>query len=177
MSEQKDHRTIILVGMMGAGKSTIGRPLAEKLGKTFVDLDRELEFRSGVSIPEIFEKEGEAGFRKRESRLLEEFTGSKDLVVATGGGVVISEENRRLLNASSSVVIYLKVSPEECFRRTANSDRPLLKCENPMKKITGLITVRTPYYEEVSQLSIETDGLTPAEAAERLVRIISRGKK
>ena len=118
MAVQPPNRTIILVGMMGAGKSTIGKALAALMGTKFVDLDRELEERCGVSIPHIFETEGEAGFRCRETRLLQEYARAADVVVATGGGVVIREENREILKASPAVAVHLKVSPEECFRRT-----------------------------------------------------------
>ena len=104
--------------MMGAGKSTIGKALAALMGTKFVDLDRELEERCGVSIPHIFETEGEAGFRCRETRLLQEYAKASDMVVATGGGVVTREENREILKASPAVAVHLKVSPEECFRRT-----------------------------------------------------------
>ena len=135
MAVQPPNRTIILVGMMGAGKSTIGKALAALMGTKFVDLDRELEERCGVSIPHIFETEGEAGFRCRETRLLQEYARAADMVVATGGGVVIREENREILKASPAVAVHLKVSPEECFRRTQGTDRPLLQCEDPMAKI------------------------------------------
>ena len=97
MAVQPPNRTIFLVGMMGAGKSTIGKALAALMGTKFVDLDRELEERCGVSIPHIFETEGEAGFRCRETRLLQEYARAADMVVATGGGVVIREENREIL--------------------------------------------------------------------------------
>ena len=117
MAVQPPNRTIFLVGMMGAGKSTIGKALAALMGTKFVDLDRELEERCGVSIPHIFETEGEAGFRCRETRLLQEYAKASDMVVATGGGVVTREENREILKASPAVAVHLKVSPEECALR------------------------------------------------------------
>ena len=110
MAVQPPNRTIFLVGMMGAGKSTIGKALAALMGTKFVDLDRELEERCGVSIPHIFETEGEAGFRCRETRLLQEYAKASDMVVATGGGVVTREENREILKASPAVAVHLKVS-------------------------------------------------------------------
>lgn len=128
----KEANPIFLVGMMGAGKSTVGRCLAERLGMDFVDLDEELERRCGVSIPFIFREEGEEGFRRRESALIEEFTRAKGLVVATGGGAVTQEKNRTLLKNAPIFTVHLKVSAEQCYRRTKNSDRPLLQCENPL---------------------------------------------
>ena len=169
MAVQPPNRTRILVGMMGAGKSTIGKALAALMGTKFVDLDRELEERCGVSIPHIFETEGEAGFRCRETRLLQEYARASDMVVATGGGVVIREENREILKASPAVAVHLKVSPEECFRRTQGTDRPLLQCEDPMAKICRLLQERGPLYEEVADISYETDGMNAARAAQELL--------
>ena len=168
MAVQPPNWTIILVGMMGAGKSTIGKALAALMGTKFVDLDRELEERCGVSIPHIFESEGEAGFRRRETHLLQEYANASDMVVATGG-VVTREENREILKASPAVAVHLKVSPEECFRRTQGTDRPLLQCEDPMEKICRLLQEREPLYEEVADISYETDGMNAVRAAQELL--------
>ena len=176
MAVQPPNRTIFLVGMMGAGKSTIGKALAALMGTKFVDLDRELEERCGVSIPHIFETEGEAGFRCRETRLLQEYAKASDMVVATGGGVVTREENREILKASPAVAVHLKVSPEECFRRTQGTDRPLLQCADPMEKICRLLQERGPLYEEVADISYETDGMKAARAAQELLNSIQQHK-
>lgn len=174
----KEAKPIFLVGMMGAGKSTVGKCLAERLGMDFVDLDEELERRCGVSIPFIFREEGEEGFRRRESALIEEFTrakglvvatgGGKGLVVATGGGAVTQEKNRTLLKNAPIFTVHLKVSAEQCYRRTKNSDRPLLQCENPLEKITLLLESRNPLYGEVASLTVDTDGKASKRVAEEL---------
>ncbi|WP_251569781.1 shikimate kinase [Parasutterella muris] len=164
----KEANPIFLVGMMGAGKSTVGRCLAERLGMDFVDLDEELERRCGVLIPFIFREEGEEGFRRRESALIEEFTRAKGLVVATGGGAVTQEKNRTLLKNAPIFTVHLKVSAEQCYRRTKNSDRPLLQCENPLEKITLLLESRNPLYGEVASLTVDTDGKASKRVAEEL---------
>ena len=164
----KEANPIFLVGMMGAGKSTVGRCLAERLGMDFVDLDEELERRCGVSIPFIFREEGEEGFRRRESALIEEFTRAKGLVVATGGGAVTQEKNRTLLKNAPIFTVHLTVSAEQCYRRTKNSDRPLLQCENPLEKITLLLESRNPLYGEVASLTVDTDGKASKRVAEEL---------
>lgn len=164
----KEAKPIFLVGMMGAGKSTVGKSLAECLGMDFVDLDEELERRCGVSIPFIFREEGEEGFRRRESALIEEFTRAKGLVVATGGGAVTQEKNRTLLKNAPIFTVHLKVSAEQCYRRTKNSDRPLLQCENPLEKITLLLESRNPLYGEVASLTVDTDGKASKRVAEEL---------
>ncbi|WP_289077246.1 shikimate kinase [uncultured Parasutterella sp.] len=164
----KEAKPIFLVGMMGAGKSTVGKCLAERLGMDFVDLDEELERRCGVSIPFIFREEGEEGFRRRESALIEEFTRAKGLVVATGGGAVTQEKNRTLLKNAPIFTVHLKVSAEQCYRRTKNSDRPLLQCENPLEKITLLLESRNPLYGEVASLTVDTDGKASKRVAEEL---------
>lgn len=164
----KEANPIFLVGMMGAGKSTVGKCLAERLGMDFVDLDEELERRCGVSIPFIFREEGEEGFRRRESALIEEFTRAKGLVVATGGGAVTQEKNRTLLKNAPIFTVHLKVSAEQCYRRTKNPDRPLLQCENPLEKITLLLESRNPLYGEVASLTVDTDGKASKRVAEEL---------
>lgn len=168
----KEANPIFLVGMMGAGKSTVGKCLAERLGMDFIDLDEELERRCGVSIPFIFREEGEEGFRRRESALIEEFTRAKGLVVATGGGAVTQEKNRTLLKNAPIFTIHLKVSAEQCYRRTKNSDRPLLQCENPLEKITLLLESRNPLYGEVASLTVNTDGKASKCVAEELNQML-----
>lgn len=174
MSAGRQFPPIVLIGMMGAGKSTIGRALAELLRLSFVDLDRELERRCGVSIPCIFDAEGEDGFRKRETELLKEYLGKPNTIIATGGGVVVRLENRELLKQSQALSVHLTILPEQCYERTRMSDRPLLQCENPLETIRFLIKTRTPYYQEVAALTYSTDGKTVQEGAIELAEQIQK---
>jgi shikimate kinase len=147
---------IFLVGMMGAGKTTVGRLLARRLGKAFVDTDHEIQKRTGVAIPTIFEIEGEAGFRRRESAVLAELARGSNLVFATGGGIVLAPENRRLLQENGTVV-YLKASVEELFARTRHDrNRPLLQTADPRGRLAELFAARDPLYREVADIIIET---------------------
>eukprot|EP00581_Thalassiosira_minuscula_P037685 CAMPEP_0184457674 /NCGR_PEP_ID=MMETSP0740-20130409/30731_1 /TAXON_ID=385413 /ORGANISM="Thalassiosira miniscula, Strain CCMP1093" /LENGTH=132 /DNA_ID=CAMNT_0026830121 /DNA_START=92 /DNA_END=487 /DNA_ORIENTATION=- len=132
---------------MGAGKSTIGRQLAKALRKKFYDSDREIEKRTGVSISWIFEMEGEAGFRERESKAIDELTAFDNVVVATGGGAILSEENRNWLRSRGEVV-YLSATAEQLYRRTAkDKKRPLLQTGDRRKQIEALMAQRNPLYE------------------------------
>lgn len=147
---------IFLVGPMGAGKSTIGRQLAKALHRKFYDSDKEVEQRTGVSISWIFEMEGEAGFRERESRAIEELTAMENIVLATGGGAVLSEENRKWLRARGHV-IYLSASTEQLYRRTArDKKRPLLQTGDRRKQIEDLLATRDPLYREVADIVLKT---------------------
>jgi shikimate kinase len=147
---------IFLVGMMGSGKTTVGRRLARRLGRSFLDTDHEIQERTGVSIPTIFEIEGEAGFRRRESAVLAEIARGEDLVVATGGGIVLAEQNRRLLRQRGTVV-YLRASVEDLFARTRHDrNRPLLQTEDPRAKLAELFAARDPLYREVADIIMET---------------------
>ncbi|MDO4904191.1 MAG: shikimate kinase [Lautropia sp.] len=148
--------SIFLVGMMGAGKSTVGVRLARKLGRTFVDADRALEERLGVSIPTIFELEGEAGFRRRETQFLEELSARPGLVLATGGGVVLSPVNRELLK-SRGKAIYLQASPADLWQRLRRDrQRPLLRTANPRERIYELCAERDALYREVAAYTVTT---------------------
>ncbi|EMR13935.1 shikimate kinase [Methylophaga lonarensis MPL] len=141
---------------MGAGKSTIGRQLAKALGRKFYDSDREIEKRTGVSISWIFEMEGEAGFREREQRIIEELTELNNIVLATGGGAVLAEENRRTLR-KNGVVVYLSASLDQLYRRTAkDKKRPLLQTGDRKQKIRDLINQRDPLYREVADIVLKT---------------------
>ncbi|MDI6750244.1 MAG: shikimate kinase [Rhodocyclaceae bacterium] len=148
--------SIFLVGMMGAGKTTLGRRLAHETGREFIDLDREIERLTGVTVATIFEIEGEAGFRLRESQLLAEIALRPGLVVATGGGVVLHPLNRaRLL--SSRCVVYLHAEPGLIFARIRHDrSRPLLQVADPLARIRQLVTQRDPLYREVADLVVES---------------------
>lgn len=141
---------------MGAGKSTVGKLLARELGKTFIDCDREIEARSGASIPLIWEFEGETGFRRRESKALQELALRDNLVLATGGGVVLSEENRELLK-SRGTVIYLRASVHELWLRTRHDkNRPLLQGTDVRAKLKSLYVERDPLYRDIADLVTDT---------------------
>ena len=150
------NRNIILVGLMGAGKTSVGKALARLLGKNFIDSDQELERTTGVKIPLIFEIEGESGFRARESKILADLLQLRDIVLATGGGAVLSPENRALL-AASGTVIYLRAPVKSLIKRTRRDrSRPLLQVADPAAKLTALYELRDPLYREVANLIVDT---------------------
>jgi shikimate kinase len=152
----KDGGNIFLVGMMGAGKTTVARLLAGRLNRTFIDADHELEGRCGVKVPVIFEIEGEEGFRNREVAILDELTSRSGIVLATGGGAVLREENRQRLSARG-VVIYLRAQPHDLYMRTRyDKNRPLLATPDPQKRLDELFLQRDPLYREVADLVIDT---------------------
>lgn len=159
---------------MGAGKTTIGRLLADELGLEFKDADREIEARSGVDIPWIFDKEGEPGFRARESAVLEELSLLDGVLISTGGGAVLAEVNRRLMRASGTVV-YLHTSVEEQVRRTSRDrKRPLLQTDDPAAVLAQLMQIREPLYREVADVIIDTDGRGPKAVAQALAERLRR---
>jgi shikimate kinase len=150
-------RNIFLVGPMGAGKSTIGRQLARTLKKRFIDSDKAIEERTGASISLIFDLEGECGFRRRESAMIEELSGLDDVVLATGGGAVLDEANRANL-MSRGFVIYLSAPTELLVERTARDrSRPLLQTENPARRVAELLEARDPLYRQVADLVVQTN--------------------
>ena len=145
---------IVLVGMMGAGKTTVGRELARRLDRRFVDSDHEICERTGVSIPVIFDVEGEAGFRRRETQVVDELSGDHSIVLATGGGVVLAEENRKILR-ERCLVIYLDVPPGVLYERTRHDrNRPLLQVEDPKGRIEALHRERDPLYRDVAHVVV-----------------------
>lgn len=145
-----------LVGLMGAGKTTVGKILAKHLHKTFYDSDHEIEHRTGVNIPLIFELEGEEGFRRRETSTIEELVKQHDIVLATGGGAVLAKQNRECLSRNGTV-IYLCAHPDELFHRTrGDKNRPLLQTENPRARLEKLFAERDPLYREVADIVIDT---------------------
>ncbi len=147
---------IFFVGLMGAGKTTVGKLLAKHLGKTFYDSDHEIENRTGVNIPLIFELEGEDGFRKREAAVIAELVKLQDIVLATGGGAVLSALNRENISKHGTV-IYLRANVEDLLQRTRNDkNRPLLQTGNPREKLEQLYAERDPLYREVADIVIDT---------------------
>ncbi|QTR48114.1 shikimate kinase [Thiothrix litoralis] len=147
---------IILVGLMGAGKSTIGRHLARRLNLTFYDSDKVVEERTGVSIPTIFAVEGEAGFREREEQVIAELTALPNTLIATGGGSVLRDINREHIKAGGTV-IYLRASAEQLFQRIRHDKtRPLMQTANPMQTLRDLLKAREPLYMEVADLIMPT---------------------
>jgi len=160
-------RPVFLVGMMGAGKTSIGRNLARELGREFVDLDVALEARCGVPIPHIFDIEGETGFRRRETRILADYADKPQTVLATGGGVVLAEANRALLKRGT--VVYLRVNAEELLRRLAgDKQRPMMQVDDPQARVAQLLALRTPLYEAVADVVFDTAQLSVPQAAHRL---------
>ena len=147
---------VFFVGLMGAGKTTIGKMLAKKLKKTFYDTDQEIEKKLGVKVPIIFDLEGEAGFRKRETQMIDELTCKKNIILATGGGVVLSAENRALLKERGKV-IYLNAKPQHLAKRMAyDKDRPLLQQGNMLDTLNQLYKDRHPLYLNVASFVVDT---------------------
>lgn len=147
---------LILVGMMGSGKTTMGRALARHLGKVFVDSDEEIIKRTGVTVPHIFDIEGEAGFRLRETAAIRDLVGRDNIVLATGGGAVLAEENRAVLQ-QNGIVIYLKASVHDLWQRTKHDrNRPLLQTSDPHAKLTELFQQRDPLYQQVSDIVVQS---------------------
>ena len=147
---------IILVGLMGSGKTSVGKVLARLLDKTFVDSDHEIERATGVRIPVIFEIEGEAGFRARERRMIDQLVARDNLLLATGGGAVLSRENRDTLHANGTV-IYLRAPVKSLLKRTQRDrSRPLLQVADPAAKLAELFEQRDPLYREVAHLTVDT---------------------
>jgi len=143
---------------MGAGKTSVGKQLAKALKRDFLDSDKEIEDRTGVNIPTIFDIEGEAGFRSREQQIIDELTQYDNLVLATGGGAVLNKDNQKALQ-SRGIVFYLSASIDQLFQRThRDRNRPLLQTDNPKQKITELIEIRDPIYRAVADFVIDTDG-------------------
>ena len=166
-------KRVVLVGPMGAGKSTIGRLLARELGYRFLDSDRIIEERCGANIPWIFDVEGEDGFRQRETSMLEELSNEVGTVLATGGGAVMRAENRGLLK-KNSVVIYLKTSIDQQVERTRKDrNRPLLQNDDPEGVLRRLFAIRDPLYTELADIVMFTDRKSPRLVVRQLVNRIN----
>lgn len=151
------NKNIILIGLMGTGKTTVGRQLAKRLKRDFYDSDRVIEERTGADIPLIFEKEGEQGFRSRETAIIDELTQMQGIILATGGGAILSEQNRQYLS-ERGVVIYLKSNLKTLVERTSkDKNRPLLHADEPAEVILQrLLDQREPLYEEIADIIVFT---------------------
>ncbi|GED21080.1 shikimate kinase AroK [Halomonas halmophila] len=161
---------LILVGPMGAGKSTIGRLLAAELARDFVDSDHEIQSRCGADIPWIFDVEGEAGFRDREAHMIRELAGREEMVIATGGGAVLREENRRVLR-DSGTVIYLYTTVSQQLRRTAKDrNRPLLQRDDRRQVLERMFGERDPLYRATSDIVVRTDRRGPRAVVGDILR-------
>lgn len=160
---------LILVGPMGAGKSTIGRLLAKELRLPFKDSDKEIEQRTGANIPWIFDVEGEQGFRDREQAMIQELCEADGLVVATGGGAVLRPANREALRSGGRVV-YLHTSVDQQIGRTSKDrNRPLLRTTDPAKVLRDLMAIRDPLYREIADIIIETDERPPRMVVQEIL--------
>lgn len=167
-----EKRNIFLIGPMGAGKSTIGRQLAQMLNMDFLDSDAVIEERAGADIDWIFDLEGEAGFRKREEKILNELTQAQGLVLSTGGGSVISKDNRNVLSARG-IVVYLETTVDKQYERTQrDKKRPLLQTEDPYQTLLDLAKVRNPLYEEIADITLQTDEQSAKVVAGQIIEMM-----
>ena len=161
---------VFLVGPMGVGKTTIGRVLASQLELEFYDSDNEIEFSTGADIPWIFDVEGEAGFRLRESKMIDQLSSKRNIVLATGGGAVLSAENRQRLKARG-VVVYLRASINQQVERTnRDKNRPLLQNADPEQKIRELMQIRDPLYREIADIIVDTNRRNPRSVSQDICR-------
>ena len=161
---------VFLIGPMGSGKTAVGKHLAKLLHLQFYDSDAEIEHRTGVDIPYIFEKEGEAGFREREREVIDSLTAMNDVIIATGGGAVLLPENREHL-ASRGRVVYLQTGIEQQLERTRHGrQRPLLYTDNPEQMLRDLMAFRAPLYEAIAAVVVPTDGRQVRAVAEEVVQ-------
>jgi shikimate kinase len=164
---------VFLIGPMGSGKSAVGRQLAKQLHLDFYDSDAEIESRTGVNIPYIFECEGEAGFREREREIIDALTQLANVVIATGGGAILLENNREYLR-TRGVVVYLRASIQQQLERTRHSKhRPLLYTDDPEAKLRDLMAHRAPLYESLAAIIVDTDGRQVRSVADEIAQRVS----
>ncbi|MBT6355994.1 MAG: shikimate kinase [Nitrosomonadales bacterium] len=167
----KKYKNIYLIGLMGSGKTTLGKILSKKLDKTFFDSDQVIEEKLGVDVPMIFEYEGEAGFREREKEILKELVSKKNIILATGGGVILSKFNRDLLS-ENGIVIYLKSNQKDLISRMKNDKtRPLLRNGNIESTIKKLCEEREPLYEMISDFEVTTKNKRVHEIVNEIISI------
>ena len=158
-----------MIGMMGAGKTTVGRILAERTGRRCIDMDREIERESGATIPEIFREKGEPAFREMEAGLLRRLSLQEDCIISTGGGVVLARENREILSRTG-LVVYRRVSADDVLARTRNdTSRPNLVADDRRARIEALIEARQPLYCATADISFRSSGASPAALASRIL--------
>ncbi len=170
--------SIILVGPMGAGKTTVGKQMAQKLGKTFVDVDQELEKRTGVSINLIFEIEKEAGFRARETAMLAELMARRNAIIATGGGIVVTPENREILKSTDNLVVYLKTEVKHQLKRLKrDKQRPLLRGTGRRERLLNLARIRNPLYDEVADIVFASGRTSSYGMAKKIVAHLCKEPK
>jgi len=161
---------IFLIGPMGAGKTTVGRVLADSVGLSFFDSDLEIQRRTGVDISTIFSIEGEIGFRNRETQVIDLLSCMDNIVLATGGGVVLDAANRQRLS-ERGIVVYLFCSPEFQFERTSrDKGRPLLRSEDPLGTLRGLMEQRDPLYRSIADHVVSTEGRSAASIVKEIKR-------
>ncbi len=169
MAHWRTPQRIFLVGPMGAGKSTIGRELAARLGLGLIDTDHEIERRTGANIPWIFDLEGEAGFRRREAAVIDELTAQDGVVLATGGGAVTTPQNRDVLGARG-VVVYLYTPVSVQFQRTRHdTNRPLIQDPDPQARLEALMAERDPLYRAIADIVVDTSEGRPRQLAARII--------
>ena len=169
----KKYKNIYLVGLMGSGKTTLGKILSKKIDKQFYDSDQVIEEKLGVEVPIIFEYEGEAGFREREKDILKELVGIQNIVLATGGGIILSKSNRDLL-AQNGIVVYLKSNQKDLILRMKNDKtRPLLQNGNIEEIIKTLCKEREPLYEEIADFEITTKNKKIHEVVNEIMSVIN----
>jgi len=169
----KHPRNIFLIGPMGAGKSAVGRYLARTLHLSFVDSDDEIETRTGVDIPFIFEKEGEEGFRKRETAVIDDLSKMDGVVLATGGGAVINPDSRSRLGGRGFVVYLYTTVDQQVARTQKGRERPLLESTDPRATLQELLDTRDPMYREIADIVVETDGRKVKSVANEIIDEIS----
>ena len=170
MNSSARTNNIFLIGPMGSGKTAVGRQLARLLRLEFFDSDAEIEHRTGVDIPYIFEKEGEAGFREREREVIDALTQLSGVVIATGGGAILLPENREHLGSRGRVV-YLHTGIEQQLERTRHGrQRPLLYTDDPEAKLRELMNFRLPLYESLAQITVTTDGRQVRAVADEIIQ-------
>jgi shikimate kinase len=170
----KEHsNNVFFIGLMGAGKTTIGKLLAKQLGRAFYDTDHEIEKRTGVKIPVIFDLEGEAGFRKRETAVIQDLSQQTNIIMATGGGAVIAAENRALLKTHGTV-IYLRANVTDLWHRTRNDKhRPLLQNVDIRAKLEQLYAERNPLYTETATHIVDTGNQPVAAILQKINTLLN----